>query len=294
MNRTLRGLDRALDRPLAAAGRLVAAMGRRGRWAPAVAVVGLLFLSLLPVLIVGSTAQPADISFEDLKANRIPDKTTWLRLTGDLRPVPGQSLIYALHDLSNDALVVTIVADEPLATGRTQVTGDLSGVMPVAGSFVAIRADIPTEPARHDPWLLFSIPALLAIPLLVGMRTGYPVVRREPAARTRARANAGRLAAGESLPARWSGWIGNDVVPVGAMRPCSVAVDEDLDVCQVTITEAGATRRVSTRRASPKDRLRICRTSGSEPALTIHAPSADIVLAFDDARARDRLAASLE
>jgi hypothetical protein len=285
------GAPRILDRPLAGAGRLAAAIGRRGRWAPAAAVVGLVVLSLIPVLIVGSTAQPADISFQDLQADRIPARTTWFRMTGDLRPVPDPTqAIYTLHDLRNDVLAVTVVADAPLPTGPTQVTGVISGVIPVDGTFATIRADVPAEPARHDPWLLFAIPALLAIPLLIGMRTGYPVVRRDPPART----HGAPLAPGESLPALWSGWIGNEVVPFGSMRPGSVSVAPDVDICQLTITEAGATRRVSARRASPRQRLRICWTGGSRPALAIHAPSADIVVALDDAAARDRLAATLE
>lgn len=281
---------RVFDRPLAIAGRLAAAIGRRARWAQWAVVLGLVTLSLIPVMIVGSTPQPADISFEDLQAKRIPAMTTWFRLEGDLRAVPDPSqYLYTLHDLRNDALAVTVVSDARLATGHTQVTGRISGMLSVTGTFATIRADVPTEPARHDPWLPFSLPTLLAVLVLVGMRVGYPVVRRDPPARSRPVP----LGPSEPLPARWSGWIGNDSVPLERMRPCTIAVAEDIDVCQLTITDAGSTRMVSARRASPKQTMRICWTDRCRPALQIHAPSADLVIALDDSSDRDRLAAAL-
>lgn len=282
---------RLFDRPLAAAGRLAASFGRRARWAPWAVVIGLLTVSLIPALIVGATPQPADISFADLKAERIPAMTSWLRLEGDLRAVPDDSqYIYTLHDPHNDGLSVTVVSASRLDTGHTQVTGRISGALSVGDSFATIQADVPTEPARHDPWLLFSLPAILAIPVVVGMRVGYPVVRRDPPSRSRPIP----LGPDESLPARWCGWIGSESVPVDGMRLCTVAVATDVDVCQLTVTDAGSIRRVSTRRASPKRRLRICRTDGCRPALEIRAPSADLVLALDNGADRDRLAAALE
>jgi hypothetical protein len=51
---------------------------------------------------------------------------------------------------------------------------------------------------------------------------------------------------------------------------------------------------VATRRASPKRRLRICRIDGSRPAIEIHAPTADLLIVFDAAPDRDRMAAAIE
>jgi hypothetical protein len=282
---------RVFDLPVAAAGRLGAAIARRGRRAEAAVLLALVTLSLIPVLIVGSTRQPTEISFSDLRANRLPAATSWLRLEGDLRTLSSAGPnTYTLHDLGNDALSVVVLAPAPLATGHTQVTGRLTGTTLVADGFATIEADLPAEPARHDPWLLFSIPVLLALLLLLAIRLGYPVVRRDPPARSRAHP----LGSGDRLSARWSGWIGNEQVPLAEMRPCTIEVAPDVDVCLLTITDGGAVRRVSTRRASPKQRLRLCWTGATRPALQVHAPSADLVVSLEAAADRDRLAASLE
>lgn len=279
------------DRATAVAARLWAALHRRAPWAPWAVVGGLVVVSLIPILIVGSTAQPTDISFADLEAQRIPAMTSWFRLEGDLRKVPDDThYIYTLHDPLDDTRAVTVAADSPLATGHTQVTGRISSESSVAGSFQTIQADVPTEPARHDPWLLFSLPAILAVLLLVGMRSGYPVARRDPPARSRALP----LGPDESLPARWSGRIGNEWVTLDRMRPCMIAVVPDLDVRRVTIDDAGIMRTMSTRGASTRKRLRICWTGGCRPAVEIHGTSADLLVTLDNGDDRDRLAASLD
>ena len=284
------------DRLLAGVGRLVASIGRRARWAPWALVIGLLTTSLIPALIVGATPQPADISFEDLKAGRIPAMTSWLRMEGDLRAhlddsqyIYTSAYTYTLHDPQDDRRSVTVVSESPLATGHMQVSGRISGAYSVAGSVATIAADVPTEPARHDPWAVLGLLVILAVLVLIGMRVGYPVIRHERPSRSRPVP----LGPDESLAARWSGWIGNDSVPLDAMRPCTIAVAADVEVCRLTVTDALSSRTVSTRRGSPKRRVRICRTDGCQPALEIHAPSADLVLAFDDGADRDRLATSL-
>jgi hypothetical protein len=71
-------------------------------------------------------------------------------------------------------------------------------------------------------------------------------------------------------------------------------VAPDVDVCRLTITDDGTVRTVSTRRASPKQRLRLCWTGSTRPALQVHAPSADLLISLETAADRDRLAASLE
>ena len=78
------------------------------------------------------------------------------------------------------------------------------------------------------------------------------------------------------------------------MRPCTITVTTDVDVCQVIVADAATAWTVATRRASPKRRLRICWTDGCKPALEIHAPAADLLLTLHDVRDRERLAATLE
>ncbi len=278
-----------LDLALAGAGRSYATLHRGARWLPAVVVAGLLALSLVPVLIVGSTPQPNDVSLNDLELENLPAGASWFRLQGDLRAVPSASpYTYTLHDLTDDALAVTVVSPTPLPTGHVEITGRQGGVS-LGGTFLSIQADVPTEPVRHDPWLLFAIPAVIAIFIVIGRVRGYPVTRRDG----RSGATVDQLHPGERLSATWGGWISNEAHGLDAMSPCQVEVACDPDVCTMTITDADGVRTVPHRRASPKRRIRLCWTSGVRPGLDLHAPAADLVLAFDSEADRDRFARSI-
>jgi hypothetical protein len=223
--------------------------------------------------------------------------SSWLRLEGDLREAagaPAGEYRYTLHDPTNAALVLTVIAAAPLPTGNTQVTGRLSGALGVPGTFDTIVADVPTEPPRRDPWLLFSVPAILALVVVMGGRVGYPVLRRE---RTRrmppGAAPPPRLGRDERSVAEWSGRIGSEIVALDEARRCTVAVVWDPDVCQVTVTDS-VDRLIAVRRESLKARVRVCRTDGCRPGVEVHAPTADVTLVFETRAERDRLAASIE
>jgi hypothetical protein len=278
-----------LDLPLAGAGRSYATLRRRARWLPAVVVVALFVSSLIPILVVGSTKQPNDVSLKDLQTQNLPAGASWFRLQGDLRDEPSASpYTYRLHDLSDETRAVTVVSDTPLPTGTVEITGRQDGPS-LRGTFLSIQADVPTEPVRHDPWLLYAIPAVLAIVIIVGWVRGYPVKRRDggsPAA-------VDQLRPGERLPATWGGWISSEAHALDAMAPCEVEVSCDADVCSMTITDTDGARTVPHRRASPKRRIRLCWTSGVRHGLDLHAPAADLVLAFDSETARDRFARSI-
>src|SRR5258706_16433249 len=117
-----------IDVGLAIAGRSYAVLRRRARWAPVVVVAGLVLLSLLPVLIVGSTKQPNDVSIKDLQSQNLPAGATWFRLEGDLPEAPGAApFTYTLHDLTDDARAVTVVATAPPPTGPPHLTGRQDG-----------------------------------------------------------------------------------------------------------------------------------------------------------------------
>src|SRR6478736_6646140 len=119
---------RLLDLPLAGAGRSYAALHRRARWLPAVVVVALIVLLLIPVLIVGSTKQPNDVSLKDLETQNLPAGASWFRLQGDLREDPSASpYTYTLHDLTDDSLAVTVMSASPLPTGDVEITGRQGG-----------------------------------------------------------------------------------------------------------------------------------------------------------------------
>ena len=262
-----------IDLGLAIAGRSYAVLHARWRWAPVLAVAGLLVVSIIPVLIVGSTKQPNPVSIQDFQNQNLPAGASWFRLEGDL---------------SDDSRAITVVATGPLQTGHVQITGRPDGPW-LPGTYLSIQADIPTEPARHDPWILFAIPALLTIPILVGWFRGYPVRRREDPSS----AAVDQLRSGERIAARWAGWIGNERHDFDAMSPCTLAVACDAEVCQVTVADAHGEHTVTHQRASPNRRIRLCRTSGVEHALEVHAPAADLFLVFDDVKSRDRFARSI-
>ena len=290
---------RLFDLALAGAGRVAASIRARGPWVTRAVIGGLLAGTLIPVMILFAlTRVPTEVTFADLKAGFLPPMTSWLRLEGELRPVPEDvqpasgdvPYVYTLSDPTNDQLAVSVESDAPLETGHTQVTGQVSGAGSVPGTVATITADVPTEPIRHDPWLLLALPAILAIPVVVGLRTGYPVVRGDPPAPYRA----GPLRLDESLAARWSGRIGSESAPRDAMRPCTITVTTDVDVCQVIVADAATARTIATRRASPKRRLRVCWTDGCKPALEIHAPAADLLLTFHEVIDRERFAATLQ
>ena len=208
-------------------------------------------------MIVCTTRQPTEVTFDDLKAGLLPPMTSWLRLEGELRPVPDDvepasgdvAYVYTLSDPTNDRLAVSVESDAPLETGHVQVTGQVSGAGSVPGTVSTITADVPTEPTRHDPWLLFALPAILAIPM-----RGRPANRLSGRAWRRHRLHTAwaRSRPDESLAARWSGRIGSESAPRDAMRPCTLTVTTDVDVCQVIVADAATARTVATRRASPR------------------------------------------
>lgn len=278
-----------IDLGLAGAGRIYAALHRRARWLPVLVIAGLLLLSLGPVVIVASTKQPSDVTLADLQTENVPAGATWFRLDGDLREAPGASpFTYTLRDLGDDKRAVTVVADVPLPTGHTQVTGHQDGPS-LQGTFLSIQADVPTEPVRHDPWLLFALPAVFAGVILVGRFRGYPVVRVDGGTT----AAVDQLRPGERMAAHWGGWIGSERHDLDAMSPCTLEVACDSYACTMTISDADGVRAVPHRRASPKRRIRLCRISGAQYGLDLHAPAGDLVVAFDSSADRDRFARSI-
>ena len=177
-----------------------------------------------------------------------------------------------------------------MPTGRADVTGQPLGGVRAPGTFEAFYADPTTEPARHDPWLLIALPALLGLLLLLGERIGYPVMRGESRNGPLA---AAPLRPGEEIGARWNGQIGSEDLPLGEARACSVAVDDEGEVARVRIRDEGGVRSVAVRRSTPKVVGRVCRTNGCRPGIEVHGTGSDIVLEFDSAADRDRLAASV-
>jgi hypothetical protein len=169
------------------------------------------------------------------------------------------------------------------------VTGQPLGGVREPGTFEAFYADVPTEPARRDPWPLFVLPALVALFLIAGERSGYPVVRGE----RRRGSPPPPLGPDDHVAARWSGRIAAEQVPAEAARPCMAAVAGDAGTFTLTVTDEHGAHAIAIRRAAPRTVGRICRTSGCVPGIEIHATGSDIVLEFGARTDRDRLAAAM-
>ena len=281
-----------VDFGVAAAGRLAATIERRvgGRRHTWYVVTGLVLMSLIPVLFIGSSPRPTDLTFEDVRLERIPAMTTWVRLEGDLRVREGGiGNLYELHDLTDDDLYVLIHNAASLPPGRQLVTGRISPRAAETGNIGTLIADVPAIPNANEPFAIILFPAAVGAFVAMGISVGYPVRRRERGSRAAPRP----LEPGGTVEARWSGRIESEVVPLDASIAARVSVEAEPDRFDVTIASDEATHVVRTRRPAAANRVRLCRTDGCEPGLEIHAPTADLLLIFYDRESRDRLAATL-
>ncbi len=284
---------RPLDLVLAAAGRSAAAIDRLagGRRRVTWYVVTILFLmSLIPVLFIGSSQRPTDLTFEDVKLERIPAMTTWVRLEGDLRPPDGGvGDLFKLYDLKDPSLYLYISNASSLPLGHEIVTGRISPRRAETGNVGTLIADVPAVPKANEPFAVILFPVALGAFVAIGINVGYPIRRHERPSRTAPRP----LEPGAAVAARWSGRIGSEVAAAAASISALVSVAGEPDRFDVTVAGPGAPLVFRTRRPAPATRVRVCRTNGCEPGLEIHAPTADLLLIFDARETRDRLAATL-
>src|SRR4051812_40778477 len=285
-----------IDRALALCGWAAASIERaaRGRrWAAWAVVAGLVTLSLIPTIAIASSPRPTDLSFDDLRYQRIPAMTSWVRLEGEARArTSGSGNAYQLVDPADERSYVDVDTSRPLQPGHAVLTGQLGiGSNPVGtpGFLGVIVADDPPVPRRDEPFQLILLPALLGIALAIGIQQGYPVIRpeRRPGKRT------APLPSGERLEARWGGWIRNEAVGGHETIACTLTVAPDRDAYLMTIVDARAERTLPVRRRAPVRQVRLCRVDGCRPGLDIRAAGSDLILEFDGVAARDRLASTL-
>ena len=182
-----------IDRVLAVFGWLAASIERVAggrRWAAWAVVAALVALSAIPTIAIASSPRPTDLSFEDLRYQRIPAMTSWVRLEGELRSrTSGSGNAYQLVDPADDRSYVDVDTTQSLQPGHAVLTGQLGlGSNPVGspGFLGVIIADDPPVPRRNEPFQLILLPALLGIALAIGIQQGYPVIRpeRRPGKRT--------------------------------------------------------------------------------------------------------------
>jgi hypothetical protein len=287
-----------LDRGLALAGWLTYSVrrlaGGRPRAAGSIALV-LLVASAVPLFLVASTPRPTDLSFDDMRLERVPAMTSWGRLEGELRRTKSAfGGLYELHDSVDPALYVIVITEADLPDGHAMVTGRVSPRRALTGNVGSIDADVPAVPRVDEPIWLYLTPGIIALLILVGMRVGYPVIRGD----RRSEFFVAQVADGEPIRVQWSGRIGREVVERADARPGTVAVAPAPDATQMddlTLVDdvASATRTTRLRQHAAVREVRLCRISRTDPGLELHPAAADIVLTFADRTERDRLVARL-
>jgi hypothetical protein len=203
--------------------------GFGARWLGRAIVVGLALVLVVaaaaPIVVPLLDPQPEDAGVQDVFDGAIAEPDGWIRLRGRIvplseapadRPGPFALLVDAGEPLRAIVLETTARASElAVVTGRlvaatVMVTENLPIEATVAGTPPRIVpdqllvADPEPTPERQVWWPLAIIPALLAVVLLVGVRSGYPVFRptREVDVLS------APLGPGERLPAAYGGRIG--------------------------------------------------------------------------------------
>src|SRR4051812_47220674 len=76
-----------IDRALAVVGWFAAAVQRLAggsRKAPTRVALALFVLTAIPIALVSTSHRPTDLSFEDMRLERLPGLTSWGRLEGEL------------------------------------------------------------------------------------------------------------------------------------------------------------------------------------------------------------------
>lgn len=231
---------RMTGRILATAGWLAWTVARRFRRTPlrrfpsvpAVVVACLLLVvAALPIVLPQLDPQPADIAVDEIVSGAVTEPGTWVRLTGrayGLAEPPtddgGSYALFVDEDQRLRSVVVrraapfetvpsevvsgfvtgrlveaTVVVEEELPIEATE-----AGTPPRIAADRIVELDLIAKEPRSTWWALSIPPALLAILLLVGSRTAYPVFRPTRVVDVLA----SPLGPGERLPAAYGGRIG--------------------------------------------------------------------------------------
>ncbi len=289
-----------LDRLLAAIGALGAgAQGLMGgsRTGARALVVVLLLVSAVPTLWIGSSKRPTDITFDDVRYQRIPAMTSWFRIEGNLRSANNavQPLLYELVDPADGTSYVNVLALSALPLGPITLTGTLSATGPNGTGYIGwFDADAVAEPRQDDRFWLILVPGIVGVLIAIGLRMGYPVVRPERGGRAVSMpSDPVRPAPSDGVPAAWAGWIRSENAPLSGPRPCIVTVTPGPDVAQLTVADGGVERPVPVRRGGAARRVRLWHLRSGDPALDVRGAGGDIVLVFTDPVLRDRVGAAL-
>ena len=196
--------------------------------------IALAVLAALPIVIPLFGAQPTDATVQQIFDREVAEPNMWLRLQGRLFPLTnsptGQDGTFAvLVDEANGLRAIVVQSDAPFPdtapaeiapaaiTGRLLPLGaNLRDELPIEATvFGTPPRIVPDRVLQLDPaitaertiwWPLSIIPALLAIALAIGIRTGYPIFRPSKVVDVLA----APLGPGERLPAAFGGKVGSN------------------------------------------------------------------------------------
>src|SRR6476646_7891693 len=119
------------DRLLAAIAALGAAAKRLvggSRMGVRLLIAVLLLASIVPSIVIGSSSRPTDLSFDDVRYQRLPAMTSWYRPEGDIRTAGNAAppFLCELIEPAASTAHIHVLALSAAALGPTTVTGSIS------------------------------------------------------------------------------------------------------------------------------------------------------------------------
>lgn len=290
---------------------------RLGR-APVVALALLLLVTAaLPIVIPLADPQPETVGVQAIFDNAVAEPDGWVRLRGRLvgleqPPAPERDGPFALLvDADRPLRAIVVVTDAPdrdltTLTGRLEpatvtveeelpIEATVAGTPPRVVPDQVVVADPVAHPERSIWWPLAIPPALLAVLLLIGARSGYPVFRQT----VEVDVLAAPLGPGERVPAAYGGRIGPGrrelADPGGVLLLVRRGPRGNLLTAQPLPDEGGATAApapVTIGGGWTSGRLGYVHTvRESVPALVLRSELVDATLLFARVAERDRVAA---
>jgi hypothetical protein len=290
--------------------------GRHAWMPPTLLAAMLLVAAAVPIVLPLFDPQPQDVTVQELFDDAVTEPNGWVRLTGRLVPLQesptGRRGRYALLvDETNPLRAVVVEVDaRPEVAERVELTGTVTDAGAIVEEELPIEATVAGTPPRVVPdhtvvldevqtppreslWFLAVPPALLALVLLAGARSGYPIF--EPT--TEVSTLTSPLAAGERVPTAYGGRIGTNertlTEPGGALLLVRGGPSGNLLTAQPLADDGGlAPPPVLIGGAWTTGRVGVLHTvSESVPALVVRSELVDATFLFAKSSERDRVAA---
>jgi hypothetical protein len=279
-------------------------------------VIGVLIgLTGVPFALSFQGDQPEQATVGDVVAGAIERADRWIRVRGEVRPIEASELQipdldrYALlFDAEDPTLAIAVRGDDP-PRGQVTVTGRLAPFAVALPGFspadqpatseprlvpnLILELDREPYPERQVVWGWSLLPLGIAGLLGIGLRLGYPIVRRGRETNVLARP----LAPGERLPVALAGRVGERRIPLhdpaeavllvspgrrGGVLTIQLLGDQPgRHAAPVSVGEGWATGQVAW----------VHTVRESVPALVVETEAADAVLMFASPVERDRAAA---